>query len=167
MTTMMRWPLRLLALMLLSISALHAQEAPGAAALDLGKLRSEQQALRPQIESAQGRYADMPRKQRKALLDRQAELLALIEGRQQLAELGPEQRAAVQNALQALVAAESGPTSDRLVCKRVKSIGSHRMTTVCQTPEEAAAQAEATQHGIDRVRSACTGNAGGLACTQL
>lgn len=165
MTT--RRSLCFLASMLLSVAALHAQDASRPDASDLGKLRSEQQALRLQIESAQGSYADMPRKQRDALLARQAELLALIDGKQQLSELGPEQQVAVQNALQALAAAGSDAKSDRQVCKRVKTTGSHRMTTVCQSREQAAAQAEGARRDIDRVRSACDGNAGGAACTGL
>ena len=142
----------LASMLLLSATALHAQDAPDTGSLDLGKLRGEQLALRPQIESAQGRYAEMPRKQRDALLARQTELLALIDGKQSLAELGPEQRIEALNAVQALATAEHGTKSDRQVCKREKSIGSHRMTTVCRSKEQSGTQETDALRKIDANR---------------
>lgn len=173
MSAAMRRPLRfLLPMLLLCAAALQAQDAPDPAALDFGKLRSQQQALRPQIESAQGPYADMPRKRRDALLARQTELLALIDGKQGLSELNPEQQVAMQNALQALTDAESDAGSDRQVCKRVKTTGSHRISTSCRTRKQLKDEAENTRSGMERVRSACSGQpndgvVGAGACTGL
>ncbi len=150
--TVRRLP-RFLVLALLSAPALHAQEASDPGTPDLDRLRSEQQALRPQIESAQGPYADLSRRQRKALLDRQAELLALIEGRQSLAELTPAQRTEALNALQALAAAgQDAGGEERQVCKREKSIGSHRTTTVCRSPAQSESQATEARRQIEAGR---------------
>ena len=143
---------RFLVLALLSTTALHAQEASDPGTLDLDKLRSEQQALRPQMESAQGRYADLSPKQRKALLARQDELLALIDGRQNLTELTPAQRTDALNALQALTAAEQDAGGERQVCKREKTIGSHRTTTVCRSQAQSESQATEARRVIDANR---------------
>ena len=92
---------------------------------DLATLRAEQLELRPQIEAGKGRYATVPKPQRERLLSRQAELLALLEGKQDAASLSADEQVAVRNALEALVAAEKDADDSRLVCKRSRSIGSH------------------------------------------
>ena len=125
---------------------------------DLATLRAEQLELRPQIEAGKGRYATVPKPQRERLLSRQAELLPLLEGKQDAASLSAHEQVAVRNALEALVAAEKDADDSRLVCKRSRSIGSHRITTNCRSAAQVREEEENARLSIDQSTRGC-GNA--------
>lgn len=146
--------------MLLFAAPLHAQQQPPS----LEQLRSEQLALRPLIEAGKGHYTNIPKEQRERILQRQGELLALIEGQQDLAAMDPDRKLAVINALNALDAAERDAEDQRQVCKRTKSTGSHRMTTVCRSVAEIRKAEENAQRDVSETVGGCSNSSAGALC---
>lgn len=145
-------------LLLATLPALAQQAA------DLGRLRNEQLALRPLIEAGKGPYVNIPKEQRERVLLRQGELLALIEGKQDLASLDEGQRLAVLNAMSALDAAERNAEHQRQVCKRTKTLGSHRMSTVCRSVADIREAEEDARHGIGNSIGGCGNASTGAEC---
>lgn len=148
----------------LLLAFVAAQPALAQEQIDLAKLRSEQLALHPQIEAGKGSYVNIPQDQRERVLARQAELLALIEGKQDMASLDKDQRLEVRNALDALLAAERNAEDQRQICKRTKTLGSHRMTTVCRSVAEIRQQEEEARRSVTGSIGGCANGSSGMLC---
>jgi hypothetical protein len=104
--------------------------------LDLEAIRSQQHEIRDSATARSGRFEDMPLATRTRLLEKQAALLTLLEGKQSADELSEPQRVEVFNTLEWIEATINQQPDERMICRRERTIGSNRLTRVCRTAAE-------------------------------
>lgn len=95
------------------------------------QIRTAQGDLRLAIERKSGNYSHFNDDERKAIFARQDEVLALIEGKQDIADLGPDGKIALANALAAVDASVARAEDSRMICERIKPVGSNRPQNKC------------------------------------
>ena len=83
------------------------------------QIRTAQADLRLAIERKSGGYSHFTDDERKAIFVRQDAVLALIDGKQDIAELGPDGKIALANALDAVKASVAGAEDNRIDRKSV------------------------------------------------
>jgi hypothetical protein len=113
-------------------SSASAEDA-GATASSPDQIRTAQGDLRKLVESTSGKYSYFTDEDRKDILSRQDQALALIEGKTAIAELSPEERTALDKALADVRAAVARAEDNRLICERIKPVGSNRPENKCMT----------------------------------
>ncbi|MCH6482775.1 hypothetical protein MMG85_04250 [Pseudoxanthomonas sp. LH2527] len=103
---------------------------------ELPQIHAQQVQLRQEAQAGQGRFKDMGATERQALVVQQDRFLALTKGRQSLDELSMDDKLAAINTLEAINATITRAEDERLVCERIKQVGSHRPTRICRTVAE-------------------------------
>jgi hypothetical protein len=99
----------------------------------LQRVVAEQTALRAEIAGKGRRFKDLSQIERDELLAKQDRLLELLAGRSDIEQLSPEQRDEVYAALKAIDTTVARIEDDRMVCERVKVVGSNRPQNKCMT----------------------------------
>jgi len=100
---------------------------------------SQQQQIRPDLQTGKGAYAKLSPVKRNELLARQDRLLELLQPQTPPVELDEAQRSEAFAAIDAIQAAGTPAVAvtsnddDTLVCKREKTLGSNFSTKVCRT----------------------------------
>lgn len=102
----------------------------------LQQIVAQQTQLRGQVAAKRGAFKDMSEGDRERLLKQQNRLLSLLEGRNSIDELRPEERVDVFNVLQEVNAAVTKAEDERKICERTRLTGSHRFQVVCMTAKE-------------------------------
>ncbi len=97
------------------------------------QIRDAQTQLRQAIEAKRGNYSQFTDEERREIFARQDDVLAAIEGRQSIDELSGDQRIRLLNALSAVDAAVKKAEDNRMICERIKPIGSNRPQNKCMT----------------------------------
>lgn len=122
--------------------------------LQLEEVITQQQQIRSDVMTKNGRYAKMPETKREELLSKQSQLLKMFEGKQSADELTTDQRMQAFNTLEWIEATINNEDDNRMVCTRERTIGSNRVTRVCRTPEQVR---EARERARDQMmdRGAC------------
>ncbi len=100
------------------------------------EIRAAQADLRKAIERKSGSYSHFTDAERKSIFAKQDELNALVDGKSTIDELGPDGKIAVANALEAVNALVNRAEDNRLICERVKPLGSNRPQNKCMTVGE-------------------------------
>lgn len=95
------------------------------------EIRAAQADLRKAIERKSGNYSHFTDAERKAIFAKQDELTVLVDGKNTIDELGPDGKIAVANALEAVNALVNRAEDNRLICERVKPLGSNRPQNKC------------------------------------
>lgn len=95
------------------------------------QIRTAQGELRQAIERKSGNYSHFSDDERKAIFARQDEVLSLIDGKQDIAELGPDGKIALANALEAVKSSVARAEDSRMICERIKPVGSNRPQNKC------------------------------------
>ena len=95
------------------------------------QIRAAQGELRQAIERKSGNYSHFTDDERKTIFSRQDEVLSLIDGKQDVAELGPDDKLALANALEAVKASVARAEDNRMICERIKPLGSNRPENKC------------------------------------
>ena len=95
------------------------------------QIRTAQADLRLAIERKSAGYSHFNDDERKEIFARQDEVLALIEGKQEIADLGPDGKIALGNALAAVNASVARAEDNRMICERIKPVGSNRPQNKC------------------------------------
>jgi hypothetical protein len=108
-------------------------EDAGTIASSPDQIRTAQGDLRKVVESTSGKYSYFTDEDRKDILSRQDQVLALIEGKTTIAELSPEDRTALDKALADVRTAVARAEDNRLICERIKPVGSNRPENKCMT----------------------------------
>ena len=103
---------------------------------ELPEIHAQQVQLRQQALAGQGRFKELGAAERQALVAQQDRFLALTKGRQSLDELSMDDKLAAINTLEAINATITRAEDERLVCERIKQVGSHRPTRICRTVAE-------------------------------
>lgn len=114
------------------------------------QIRTAQGDLRKVVESTSGKYSYFTDEDRKDILSRQDRVLALIEGKTAIAELSPEDRTALDKALADVRAAVARAEDNRLICERIKPVGSNRPQNKCMTVGQRRKQREQAQGQMSR-----------------
>jgi len=97
------------------------------------QIRTAQSDLRLAIERKSGNYSHFNDDERKAIFARQDEVLSLIDGKQDIAELGPDGKIALVNAMAAVDASVARAEDNRMICERIKPVGSNRPQNKCMS----------------------------------
>jgi hypothetical protein len=97
------------------------------------QIREAQTQLRQAIEAKRGNYVHFSDEERREIFARQDDVLAAIEGRQAIDELSNDERVRLANALSAVDAAVNKAEDNRMICERIKPIGSNRPQNKCMT----------------------------------
>ncbi|GAB3373777.1 hypothetical protein GCM10027431_25830 [Lysobacter rhizosphaerae] len=123
---------------MMALALIITVSAPAAFAIDsktvqFEAVRTQQAEIRAGVEAKSGLYKDMEPRTRSELLQRQTEVLSLIEGKQVPDELNPDQRIKLFNDLEWIEAAINRTADERLICEYSKTIGSNRRTKTCRT----------------------------------
>lgn len=106
-------------------------------ATDLTMVTTQQEQLRELVLAKKGRFASLSPAKRKELLDRQSDLLELIDGKSTTDDLSMEERIRAFNDLEWIRAVVNDtPMGDIVVCSRGRRTGSHMNTTNCMTQRE-------------------------------
>lgn len=124
-----------LLLMLLSCPLAFATPEPTPIP-DVAKYLDHQRDLREDFRySKKFKHVDNENKER--LYKAQDEVFMLLEGRKSVDELSPDQLIALYNAQGTINAVLTDAELDREICKREKTLGSHRSTLVCISVRDA------------------------------
>ncbi|MFZ5636132.1 MAG: hypothetical protein ACOY82_06045 [Pseudomonadota bacterium] len=143
-------PTAVLAVMLALPSAFSTAFAEDSVAITASpdQIRTAQADLRQAIERKSGNYSHFTDDERKEIFSRQDQVLALIEGKASVDELASDDRIALANALAAVDAAVSRAEDNRLICERIKPIGSNRPQNKCMTVGQRRQLREASQQQV-------------------
>lgn len=97
------------------------------------QIRAEQDALRVELQKKKGDYAHLSDDERAAILHAQEPIYALTEGKTTVDELNGDQRIALANALESVKALVNKADDARVVCERVRVVGSNMPQNKCMT----------------------------------
>ena len=127
---------------------------PMVASADSGELkfddiRTQQAEIRAGVIARTGRYKNMTPSDRTELMNRQTEVLMMIEGKNAPSELNPDQRTKVFNHLEWIEAALNKFADERLICERRTTIGSNRKERVCRTEAQMREDRERARKQLD------------------
>ncbi|MEG3792295.1 hypothetical protein V1318_19415 [Lysobacter sp. CCNWLW3] len=139
----------LLGLLLLTSAAAAAAEGAARPPLAISAITSQQKQIREDVIAQRGRYKDMPAATRVDLLSKQAEVLAMVEGKTSSSDLSEHEQVEVFNRLEWIEAAINNAEDERMVCRREKALGSTRLTRVCRTVAQERAAREAARDELD------------------
>jgi hypothetical protein len=130
--------------------AVPAVASASGEALRFDDIRAQQAEIRAGVVAGKGRYQGMPQSTRTELLNRQGQVLALIEGKQVPADLSQDQRTEVFNHLEWIEAAANGEDDERLICEHRPTLGSNRKTRVCRTAAQMREERERAREDLER-----------------
>lgn len=111
------------------------------------QIRTVQADLRQAIERKSGNYSHFTDDERKAIFAKQDEVLSLIDGKQEIADLGPDGKIALANALEAVSASVARAEDNRMICERIKPVGSNRPQNKCTSVGARRRMREEAQRG--------------------
>jgi hypothetical protein len=134
-------------LVALSLNVMAANQG-----LELQLIRDQQAEIRAGVLAKTGPYAKLEENKRHELLDRQARMLVLIEGKQNAGELTERDRTEVFNTLEWIEATVNNTGDERLVCERTRKTGTNRLVRTCKTEREWREYREFTRRELERNR---------------
>lgn len=102
----------------------------------LAEIRSQQLQYRSQAQEKTGPFKEMPPQEVSELLRKQERFLALTDGKGSIDELAPDAKVEAINNLEWIKATLVKADDERLVCQRVKVVGTNRHQRVCRTVAE-------------------------------
>jgi len=100
---------------------------------ELPEIRAAQDSLKAALDKKDGPYARYSEAQRKALRDQQSSIYGLIEGKQSVDDLGEDNRLRLANLLMAQKSQLEQTPEDKMVCERVRVLGSNRPKLQCMS----------------------------------
>ncbi|WP_202845132.1 hypothetical protein [Luteimonas saliphila] len=107
---------------------------------DAQAIVAQQLELKAAVEAGSGTFEHLPEAKRADVLARQGRVLAMLEGRKQTSELSQQQQLSLFNELEAIRSIAEHAEDERLICERVKPVGSNRPVRVCKTVSERRAE---------------------------
>lgn len=131
------------------LGASAAASATGNTTSDLGEIRKEQISYRQQAMDKAGPFKDISEPDRQALIQKQNQLITLIEGKSTLGDLARDDQTTAINTLEWIKAAITRAEDERLVCERVKLVGSNRPSRVCKTVAERRQEREEAEKSME------------------
>lgn len=129
--------------------------------LDAQAILAQQQQIRAEVEKRGGRFKDMDAAKREELFARQGKVASLLADKKATTDLPEQDQIVVFNELEAIEGIVNNAEDERMVCERVKPVGSNRPKTVCMTVAERRAQREAAEKDMNTRNQACLKDASG------
>lgn len=99
-------------------------------------LRAAQDALQRDLAAKKGEYAHLTDDEKQAILRKQRMVYSLIEGRTTFDGMREDEKVRLVNAVEEVRALVAKAEDSRMVCERVKVIGSNRPQNKCMTVAE-------------------------------
>jgi len=118
-------------------------------------IRDQQAAIRADAIAKKGRYADMDQATRDRLLKTQDKALALLDGKSSSKELSVPDQLLLFNSLEEISAIVNKAEEERMVCERVRRVGSHRTENICKTVAQRRAEQQQSRHSLDSRDTRC------------
>lgn len=112
-------------------------------------IRAQQAEIRNAVIGGEARYGEMSAQTLSILLERQAALLRLIEGKRSSAELNEQEQRELSSSLEWIRTTLAKAEDDRLVCENRKMLGSNRRERVCVTVRQQREQREAARRELE------------------
>lgn len=100
---------------------------------ELPEIRAAQDALKAALDKKDGPYARYTESQRNSLREQQSSIYGLIDGKQSVDDLGEDNRLKLANLLMAQKAQLEQSPEDKMVCERVRVLGSNRPKLQCMS----------------------------------
>ena len=123
--------------------------------MDAQAILKQQQDIRAEVENRSGRFKHLTEEKRERLFANQGTVSSLLKGRQSMQDLSEVDRIAAFNALESIEGILNQAEDDRMVCERVKPIGSNRPKTVCLSVAERRAAREQAQTDVSNRTQSC------------
>ncbi|MBL8255199.1 hypothetical protein J2X02_001183 [Pseudoxanthomonas japonensis] len=123
--------------------------------MDAQAILKQQQDIRAEVDKSGGRFKHLTQEKRESLFASQGTVTSLLKGRRSMQELSEVDRIAAFNALENIEGILNQAEGDRMVCERMKPIGSNRPKTVCLTVAERRAAREQAQKDVSNRTQSC------------
>lgn len=124
---------------------------------DARAIITQQQEIREEAVARNGRYRDMDERARRSLLAEQDKVLELLEGKERSTELSQIDQTILFNSLEKISAMVNQAEDERMVCRRERTTGSHRVQNVCKTVAQLRAEREQSQSALNSRDVRCEG----------
>ncbi|MGO1719302.1 MAG: hypothetical protein ACTHZI_03820 [Luteimonas sp.] len=135
-----------LAAMLFSVAAIANDQV--LVSTDAQAIISQQQEIREEAVARNGRYRDMEESARSSLLAEQDKVLELLEGKERSTDLSQIDQTILFNSLEKISAIVNQAEDERMVCRRERTTGSHRVQNICKTVAQLRDEREQSQSAL-------------------
>jgi hypothetical protein len=99
-------------------------------------LRTAQDALKRDLSANKSEYGHLTQQEKQAILSKQAPIYAMIDGRTSFDTLNDDDKRRLANAIEEVRALVAKAEDSRMICERVRVIGSNRPQNKCITAGE-------------------------------
>lgn len=113
------------------------------------QIRARQAQISAGLQAGNSPYAELSARSREELAERQARLLAVLEGKQHIDELDGDAQAQVEADVKWIENALTRAEDERMVCERRRILGSNRKERVCKTVAQLREEREAARSVMD------------------
>lgn len=143
--------LSLSSILIAALAVASMASAQEATAFDAAAALQQQRQIRSEVDAGSGRYGRLPADVKRELVKRQDGVFKALEG-QGYDGLDESQRARLDADLAWIAAVPEQVAGERLICERVRSMGSNRVERVCRTAAQRQAERESVRNkaGVDR-----------------
>jgi hypothetical protein len=157
--------------MLVPVAPVVANDAaPAAAAAQptRDEILAQQREIRAEVVAKKGAFKDLSQAERDNLVQVQDRVITLLEANASIDDLNADQRIALFNDIEHVIAAVKNAENNRKICERSRSVGSNRHQVVCMTALEYQRYQERTRNSLRRGQqcntsaAACTSGGGEL-----
>lgn len=123
---------------LLAVAMACAMAFPAAFATEggvtlLDPIRSEQAEILARVKAKTGVFADISARDREQMVERQMRMLKMIEGKKTSAELQETEKLELSRTLEWIDVTVKRADDERMICERVRVLGSNMKERVCMT----------------------------------
>lgn len=99
----------------------------------LDPIRSEQAEILARVKAKTGAFADISARDREQMVERQMRMLKMIEGKKTSAELQETEKLELSRTLEWIDVTVKRADDERMICERVRVLGSNMKERVCMT----------------------------------
>lgn len=137
--------------LLLTVSVVAARErAPAPPPLPILAIVEQQKQIRADDIARRGRYGQLPLATRAELMNKQVEVLSLVEDKASTADLSRREQVEVFNRLEWIEATVNDTEDERMICRIERTLGSNRMVRTCRTVADERKDKERAGRSLDR-----------------
>ena len=157
--------------LLVPVAPVLAQEAEPVAAPaqpTRDEILAQQREIRADVIAAKGAFKDLSQVERDNLVKVQDRVIALLEANASIDVMNADERLALFNDIEHVIAAVKHAEDNRKVCERTRAVGSNRYQVVCMTALEYQRYQDRTRNSLRRGQmcntsaAACTSGGGEL-----
>lgn len=157
--------------LLAPVAPVSAQEATPVAAPaqpTRDEILAQQREIRADVIAAEGAFKDLTDVERADLVKVQDRIIALLEANASIDAMNADERLALFNDIEHVIAAVKNAEDNRKVCERTRAVGSNRYQVVCMTALEYKRYQDRTRNSLRRGQmcntsaAACTSGGGEL-----